>query len=60
MQPKLRIDAGSNMLSMDWCPHDPNMLLTSTENGYQSLWNTETCQRLRDYPQQVFPSCVLT
>ncbi len=56
MQPKLIIDAKSNMLSMDWCSHDPNLLVASTEStnreGNLSLWHAETGRHLRDYNQE--------
>lgn len=52
LQPKLRMDAQSNLMSMSWNRHDPRIILTSGEDGNLALWNSETGDRLRDYPQQ--------
>jgi len=52
MQPKVKLEcfhAGS-ILALDWCPHDPALLLTTGEDGRMAGWNPLSGQLLYDYP----------
>jgi len=50
MTPKTKLEGGhsNSVLSLDWCKHDANMLLTTGDDGRTILWNPTTGQMLTD------------
>jgi len=52
MQPKMKLQGGHSggIVGLDWCPHDPDLILTSGDDGRVLIWNANSGQLLSDYP----------
>lgn len=50
MQPKAKLEGHQgNILSLAYCPHDPAVLLTSSEDRTMACWNSETGALLNQF-----------